>query len=81
MRIHRSRKGERRSLSQADYAALLSADHQRLHAPLIVVWDNLNTHTGATMRTCATAHPDWLTIVRLPAYPPELNPPKAFGRT
>ena len=28
---HRGRRGERRSLSEADYAALLSAAHQQLH--------------------------------------------------
>jgi putative transposase len=24
--------------------ALLSAAHQQLHAPIILIWDNLNTH-------------------------------------
>jgi hypothetical protein len=42
--VHRGRRGERRSLSEADYAALLSAAHQQLHAPIILIWDNLNTH-------------------------------------
>lgn len=74
VRIHRGRKGERKSLSEADYAALLSAAHQQLRAPLIVVWDNLNTHTSKAMRKFITTHTDWLTVVRLPAYAPELNP-------
>jgi DDE superfamily endonuclease len=74
VRIHRGRKGERKSLSEADYAALLTAAHNQLHAPLIVFWDNLNTHTSKAMRTFIAAHTDWLTIVRLPAYAPELNP-------
>ena len=39
--VHRGRKGERRSLSEADYAALLRAAHQQLHAPIILVGDNL----------------------------------------
>ena len=26
------------------------------------------------MRTFTTAHDDWLTVVRLPAYAPDLNP-------
>ena len=30
--VHRGRRGERRSLSEADYATLLSAAHQQLHA-------------------------------------------------
>jgi hypothetical protein len=69
----RGRKGERRSLSEADYAALLSAAHHQLHAPIILIWDNLNTHVSKRMQTFVTAHEDWLTVVRLPAYAPELN--------
>ena len=45
-----------------------------LHAPLILVWDNLNTHISAAMRALLQPHQDWLTIVRLPAYSPDLNP-------
>ena len=74
LRIHRGRKGERRSLSEDDYAGLIAAAHHQLHAPLILVWDNLNTHTSAVMRRFLDAHPDWLTVVRLPAYASDLNP-------
>ena len=73
VRIHRGRKGERRSMSEADYADLITAAHCQLHAPLVLVWDNLNTHISATMRSFTQAHPDWLTVVRLPSYAPELN--------
>jgi transposase len=67
------RKGERRSMSEADYANLITAAHTQLAAPLIVVWDNLNTHKSALMSTFTQAHRDWLTVARLPAYAPELN--------
>jgi transposase len=70
---HRGRKGERRSLSETDYAALLTAAHQQLQAPLILVWDNLNTHVSVKMRAFIDAHADWLTVFRLPAYAPDLN--------
>lgn len=70
---HRGRKGERSSFSETDYAALLDQVHQRLGAPIILVWDNLNTHVSAAMRTLIAAR-DWLTVVRLPAYAPDLNP-------
>ena len=72
-RVHRGRKGERRSMSEADYAGLITAAHQELKAPVILVWDRLNTHVSAVMRTFIGAHPGWLTEVRLPAYAPELN--------
>ncbi len=72
-RVHRGRKGERRSMSEADYAGLVTAAHQQLSAPLILIWDNLNTHISAAMRAFIEAHPDWLTEARLPAYAPDLN--------
>ena len=73
VRVHRGRKGERRSMSEADYAGLITAAHQHLQAPVILVWDRLNTHVSAVMRAFIQAHPGWLTEVRLPAYAPELN--------
>ena len=74
VRVHRGRKGEHRSMSEADYAGLITAAHQQLHAPVILIWDNLNTHISAVMRTFAGAHPDWLTVIQLPSYAPDLNP-------
>jgi putative transposase len=74
MRVHRGRKGERRSMSEADYAGLITAAHQQLHAPVILIWDNLNTHISAMMRAFTESHPGWLTVVRLPACAPDLNP-------
>ena len=72
-RVHRGRKGERRSMSEADYAGLVTAAHNQLHAPVILIWDNLNTHISAVMRAFIEAHADWLTQARLPAYAPDLN--------
>ena len=72
-RTHRGRKGERRSFAEADYAALLDAAHQQLGGPIVVIWDNLNTHRSAAMRELIGAR-DWLHVIRLPAYAPELNP-------
>ncbi|GIH21346.1 hypothetical protein Raf01_95180 [Rugosimonospora africana] len=74
LRIHRGRKGERRSLSEDDYAALVSAAHYQLHAPIVLVRDNVNTHVSAAMRKFIDAHSAWLTVVRLPTYAPDLNP-------
>ena len=72
--VHHGRKGERRSLSEADYANVITAAHTRLHTPIILIWDNLNTHVSKRMRAFIHAHRDWLTVVRLPAYAPDLNP-------
>jgi DDE superfamily endonuclease len=48
--------------------------------PIVLVWDNLNTHVSAALRTLIAAR-DWLTVIRLPAYARDLNPPKARGCT
>ena len=73
-RVHRGRKGERRSMSEEDYAGLFTAAHQELHAPVILIWDNLNNHISAAMHALIGARSGWLTEVRLPSYAPELNP-------
>jgi transposase len=39
----------------------------------VLVWDGLNTHTSGAMRELIAARA-WLTVYRLPAYAPELNP-------
>ena len=44
IRTHRGRKGERRSMSEADYARLVTAAHNQLHAPMILVWDYVARH-------------------------------------
>jgi DDE superfamily endonuclease len=74
-RAHRSRPGKdrRKGFTEADYARLMNAAHQRLGGPLVVVWDNLNTHVSAAMKELIGAR-DWLTIFQLPPYAHELNP-------
>jgi DDE superfamily endonuclease len=73
-RTHRGRRGGRRKgFTEADYAALLDAAHRQLGGPLVLVWDNLNTHVSAVMAALISARP-WLTVFRLPPYAPELNP-------
>jgi hypothetical protein len=42
-------------------------------APIVVVWDNLNTHVSAAMAELAAAR-SWLTTYQLPPYAHELNP-------
>lgn len=73
LRVHRRRKNERRSLSERDYIGLIDAAHQQLKAPIILIWDRLNTHVSKTMKQLI-AERTWLTVVLLPAYAPDLNP-------
>jgi putative transposase len=55
--VHRGRKGERKSLSEGDYATLLSAAHHQLGGPIVLVWDRLNTHISASMQTYIDEQP------------------------
>jgi hypothetical protein len=63
-RVHRSRargKDRRKGFTETDYARLLDAEHQQLGGPLVVVWDNLNTHVSAAMTELIAAR-DWLKV-------------------
>jgi len=64
---------QRKGFTEKDYARLLDAAHQQLGGPLVVVWDNLNTHASAVMAGLIAARP-WLTVFRLPPYASEFNP-------
>jgi transposase len=73
MLIHHGRKGERKGFREADFARLLDDAHQRLRAPIVLVWDNSTQHVDAQMRALIATRA-WLTVFRLPPYAPELNP-------
>ena len=55
-RIHSLLKGARKSFAWQDYRDLLIRAHLRLGAPIVVVWDNLNTHRTAGLRAYAAGH-------------------------
>jgi putative transposase len=78
-RLHRGRKNERGSFSEDDYITFLDQAHQRLRAPIVLIWDNLNTHVSRRMHTLIAAR-SWLTVIRLPPYAPDLNPTEGVWR-
>ena len=73
--MHKSRRGkdQRKGFSETGYAQLLDAAHQQLACPLVVIWDNLNSHVSAAMTELIQAR-DWLTVCQLPPYAHELKP-------
>ncbi|MGQ4436034.1 transposase [Streptomyces sp. SAS_260] len=75
-RHHLLLKGARKSFSWQDYRDLLVRAHIQLGGPIVVVWDNLNTHLAAGSKRHKTEH-DWHTTIRLPSYAPDLNPVEA----
>ncbi|MCX5051048.1 transposase [Streptomyces sp. NBC_00474] len=75
-RIHLDRgpaKGRRKGFTETEYARLLDGAHQQLGGPIVLVWDNLNTHVSRTMQQLIAARL-WLTVYQLPPYAPEFNP-------
>ncbi|KPI10682.1 hypothetical protein OV450_8506 [Actinobacteria bacterium OV450] len=72
LRRHTGRKGERRSMSEQDYISLIDGMHHLVRAPIVLVWDRLNTHVSRVMRELVAAR-EWLTVFILPSYAPELN--------
>ncbi|MFD3537849.1 IS630 family transposase [Streptomyces sp. NPDC058661] len=73
LRTHPAGKGTRRSMSERDFIALIDGIHQLVRAPIVLVWDRLNTHVSRRMRDLI-AERAWLTVFLLPAYSPDLNP-------
>ncbi|WP_443031730.1 IS630 family transposase [Streptomyces sp. 3211] len=73
LRTHPAGKGARRSMSERDFIALVDGVHQLVRAPIVLVWDRLNTHVSRRMQGLA-AEREWLTVFLLPAYSPDLNP-------
>ncbi|MEU3466268.1 transposase [Streptomyces sp. NPDC006733] len=73
LRVHRGGKDQRRSMDERDYIQLIDGVHHQVKAPIVLVWDRLNTHVSRTMRDLIDQR-DWLTVFLLPAYSPELNP-------
>ena len=71
---HGRRRGsdQRKGFTEADYARLLDDAHQQLGGPLVVVWDNLNTHLSRAMAELVAAL-DWLTVYQLPPYRPSCS--------
>ena len=75
-RVHhgrRSRGDKRKGFTETDYARLLDDAHQQPGGPLVVIWDNLNTHVSRAMDDLIATR-GWLTVYRLPPYASELNP-------
>jgi len=75
-RVHHARRrgtDRRKGFTETEYARLLDDAHQQLGGPVVVVWDNLNTHVSRAMGELIDAR-DWLTVFQLPPYAHELNP-------
>jgi putative transposase len=71
---HSGRRGEKKGFREWDFAALLDAARRQLGGKIVLVWDNSTRHKDAQMCQLLARREKWLTVFRLPAYTPELNP-------
>ena len=73
-RLHtwHGRKKETKSFTPDEYRGFLTALHHQLHAPVVLVWDNVSTHKTPEF-TAWAARQRWLRVFYLPRYTPELN--------
>lgn len=47
---------------------------EHVQGPLVLLWDGLPAHRSNVVKVHNYSQSDWLTVKRLPAYAPELNP-------
>ena len=62
------------SVKQEGVIAYLGALHAQIGGPAVLLWDGLPAHRSKLVQQHIQAQQDWLTVERLPAYAPELNP-------
>jgi len=74
LHVYHGRKGEPKSFAWHEYRDLIVGVHQQLGAPLVWCWDNLNVHLDQRLTDFAEEHAEWLRMVQMPTYAPELNP-------
>ncbi len=60
-------------LQKKDFPHFLALLHRRLDGPVTIVWDNYSSHISKHVKQYAQRQ-DWLTIIQMPSYAPELNP-------
>ncbi|MGW8355503.1 IS630 family transposase [Streptomyces wedmorensis] len=59
--------------TKKDFPRFFALLHRRLDGPVTIVWDNYSSHISKHVKQYAQQQ-DWLTIVQMPSYAPELNP-------
>jgi transposase len=57
----------------ADFVAFLRQLQRWLPGPLVVIWDHLQVHRSAEVKSYLGEHPE-ITVEVLPSYAPDLNP-------
>ncbi len=65
---------QKESIDAESVARFLTELKKQTEGPLVLLWDGLPAHRSKVVKVHINAEQDWLTVRRLPAYAPELNP-------
>lgn len=65
---------QRTSVNKESIVTFIDVLHKEIAGPVVLLWDGLPAHCSLVVKDHVEAQKDWLTVERLPAYAPELNP-------
>jgi transposase len=66
------------AVRSADLIRFLRHLHRHVRGHIVLFWDGLHAHRSLETTAYLQANHGWLTVYRLPAYAPELNPVEAI---
>lgn len=65
---------QRTSIKKESIVVFIDALHMEISGRVVLLWDGLPAHRSLVVKDHIERNKDWLTVERLPAYAPELNP-------
>lgn len=74
VREYTGHEDQRKGFGWRDFRDLIVRARIQLGGPIVLVWDNVRLHLTRPLRAFIDANADWLTVVQLPTYAPDLNP-------
>ncbi|WP_233227469.1 transposase [Streptomyces sp. I4(2020)] len=74
VREYNGRKGQPKGFGWRDFRDLIVRARIQLGGPIVLVWDNVRLHLTKPLREFIDKSADWLTVIQLPTYAPDLNP-------
>jgi transposase len=74
VREYTGRKDQPKGFGWRDFRDLAIRARLQLGDPIVLIWDNVRLHLTRQLREFIAANAEWLTVVQLPTYAPDLNP-------
>ncbi|WP_319741440.1 transposase, partial [Streptomyces sp. AK08-01A] len=74
VREYTGRKDQPKGFGWRDFRDLIVRARIQLGGPIVLIWDNVRLHLTKPLREFIDLNAEWLTVVQLPTYAPDLNP-------